>query len=162
MGIVASTFLQAIWLSKFLLVPWKQMASWNMTRRNFRRSWTATLKMSQTETLVTYKKQKIHRFAKQNYNKFPSWWFQPYLKKYARQFGSVSQVGVKIKQVWNHHLFRLCSELPVYKKTFKAEICATSRNFSDWPTWRSLFQSCLFWACWPVASGRRLGTEYRL
>ena len=161
MGIVASTFLQAIWLSKFLLVPWKQMASWTWPGGISEDHGPPHSKCLKPKLLLLTKNRKYTGLQNKITTNSLVGGFNLF-EKYARQFGSVSQVGVKIKQVWNHHLFRLCSELPVYKKTFKAEICATSRNFSDWPTWRSLFQSCLFWACWPVASGRRLGTEYRL
>ncbi len=34
----------------------------------------------------------------------PSWWFQPIWKILIRQLGSFHQVGVNIKNIWNHHL----------------------------------------------------------
>ena len=35
-----------------------------------------------------------------------SWWFQvpTHLNKYARQIGSFPQIGVNIRNIWNHHL----------------------------------------------------------
>ncbi len=32
------------------------------------------------------------------------WWFQPIWKYYRSQIGNLPQIGVKIKNVWNHHL----------------------------------------------------------
>ena len=31
------------------------------------------------------------------------WWFQPIWKLYSSQIGSFPQIGVKIKNIWNHH-----------------------------------------------------------
>ena len=42
----------------------------------------------------------------------PSWWFQPIWKILYSQIGSFPQVGVKIKNVWNHHLAPDCSFQP--------------------------------------------------
>ena len=35
---------------------------------------------------------------------FSSWWFQPISKILYSQIGSFPQVGMKIKNMWNHHL----------------------------------------------------------
>ena len=39
----------------------------------------------------------------------PSWWFQPFWKIYISQIGNLPQVGVKIKNIWNHHLATISS-----------------------------------------------------
>ena len=35
---------------------------------------------------------------------FPGWWFQPIWKILYSQIGSFPQIGMKIKNIWNHHL----------------------------------------------------------
>ena len=34
----------------------------------------------------------------------PSWWFQPLWKILISQNGNLPQIGVKMKNIWNHHL----------------------------------------------------------
>ena len=33
-----------------------------------------------------------------------SWWLNHRLEKYTRQIGSFQQIGVNIKNIWNHNL----------------------------------------------------------
>ncbi len=42
--------------------------------------------------------------SEKNPQTFSGWWLNHPSEKYARQIGSSPQVGVKIKNLWNHHL----------------------------------------------------------
>ena len=60
-----------------------------------------------------------------------SWWFQPVWKKFS-QIGNMPQVGVKIKNIWNHHLVSISKILLKQIKTngqskFESE-CSSSTN----------------------------------
>ena len=48
---------------------------------------------------------------------FPSWWFQPLWNIIISQTGSFPRVGLKIKNIWNHH--------PVYVSQIFMEILGT-------------------------------------
>ena len=58
--------------------------------------------------------------------------FNPF-EKYARQIGSFPQVGLNIKNAWNHHLVVALGK--VCKKTFfRGTILQAGRTRSTWPT----------------------------
>ena len=59
---------------------------------------------------------------------FTSWWLNHTFEKYARQIGTFPQVGVNIKNIWNHHLVVMCKHRSEY------DICLKSiwRSETNW------------------------------
>ena len=51
--------------------------------------------------------RKIDILKSWGFTNITSWWFQPISKKYARQNGSFPEIGVNIKNIWNHQLDHL-------------------------------------------------------
>ena len=56
-----------------------------------------------------------------------SWWLNHPFEKYARQIGSFPQVGVKITNVWNHHLVVPWTHLTSSNRVYKLDL---SRRWS--------------------------------
>ena len=94
-----------------------------------------------------------HRFSEYISMVLVGGWTNP-LEKYAREFGSFSQVGVKVKKVWNHHLV-------VYLPTFTTKIYKNQPNVPFWThKWGPLVLvgiSALFLGDWPEENRGSLG-----
>ena len=67
-------------------------------------SYTLSTNVSKVE--FTKKKNKAVGFPPHDVMSIPSWWFQPIWKILVKlcQIGSFPQIGMKIKNIWNHHL----------------------------------------------------------
>ncbi len=83
----------------FLLVPW------GLVHYLFRKE---TLENSMYWLIIPtsrwYSRHSIHIIVRQNSDKSleVGGWTNPF-EKYARQIGNLPQIGVKIKNIWNHH-----------------------------------------------------------
>ena len=59
---------------------------------------------SATETKNTMTERIFPKTKSETCKTFSGWWLNHPFEKYARQNGNLPQIGVKIKNIWNHHL----------------------------------------------------------
>ena len=61
--------------------------------------------------------------------------FNPF-EKYARQIGSFPQIGMKIKNIWNHHLghsFGVSETVPYFTYMFSVQSQNLAKAVEVWP-----------------------------